>query len=375
MIAIGIALAFAIIYLLLQLYYLIHWHRTPQYVMPAQNAIEKGVSVVVVSRNEEKTIAACIQSLLDQAFPDDLYEILIINDHSTDQTVNIIERFENSHIHLYHLEDFPAFIRKQAYKKSGITLGVHKSSFETIVVTDADCIHPERWLASMVQYLESKDLVFATAPVILQEGKSLLEKMQETEQLTLMAVTGAGMVSGFHDLANGANMCFRKSAFLAVNGYEGNEHFASGDDMFLVEKMRYAYRDKIGFVKSLDATVQTNAKKTWATLFNQRLRWAGKNKGLKNKSIDQVWTFIGAYHVAMLLFLAIALVKITSPWPFIIMLIVKWTMDYMLIAMSASFFKRTSLLKYFVPLQFYYTYYVMVMGFKMLLRKEGDWRR
>ena len=375
MIAFGIALGFAVLYFLLQLYYITYWQRTSRATYSDQQTPEEGVTIIVVTRNEEKTIAACLQGLLNQKYPAELFEILVIDDHSTDQTVNIVHSIQGKNIKLYNVQDFQTYIKKPAFKKSAITLAVDKAAFENIVVTDADCIHPQYWLATVVQHLSNKQLAFQTAPVILQPGKTMLEKMQEVEQLMLMAITGAGITSGFHDLANGANMSFRKSAFQAVNGYEGNEQFASGDDMFLVEKMRYTYPGKIGLVKSINATVYTFAKKSWTALFHQRLRWSGKNKGLKNKSIQHVWTFVGAYHVAMLFFLITALVKITSPWPFIIMLIVKWTMDYMLIAMSAALFKRTSLLKYFVPLQFYYTYYVLMMGIKMVMGKDGDWRR
>ena len=203
----------------------------------------------------------------------------------------------------------------------------------------------------------------------------MLEKMQEMEQLILMLITGSGITSGLHDLASGANMAFKKSAFLAVKGYEGNEQYASGDDMFLIEKMRKAFPGEIGFVKSLDATIYTPGKKSWSSLFSQRLRWAGKNKGLENKTINRIWFFVGLYHVVLILSLLAALFHFISPWPFITLLCVKWTVDYMLVATSAAFFKKTYLLKYFVPLQILYTYYVLSLGVMLMIGKKGDWQR
>ena len=137
----------------------------------------------------------------------------------------------------------------------------------------------------------------------------------------------------------------------------------------------YSYFYCIGFVKSLDTTIYTPGKKSWSSLFSQRLRWAGKNKGLENKTINRLWFFIGAYHIALILSLLAALFHFITPWPFITLLCVKWTVDYMLVATSAAFFKRTSLLKYFVPLQFMYTYYVLSLGVMLMIGKKGDWQR
>jgi hypothetical protein len=227
----------------------------------------------------------------------------------------------------------------------------------------------------MITSFSNRKLVFQTAPVLLHPGSTMLERMQEIEQLVLILITGSGITAGLHDLANGANMMFRKSVFLAINGYTRNEQYASGDDMFLIEKMRKTFPGKIGFVKAVDATVYTESKKDWASLMNQRLRWAGKNKGLENKSINLIWSFVGAYHVVLIFSLLAALFQIISPWPFILLLCVKWTLDYMLIATSVAFFKKTSLLKYFVPAQMLYSYYVLRLGMMLVMGRKGDWER
>ncbi|HEY3385082.1 MAG TPA: glycosyltransferase [Saprospiraceae bacterium] len=371
MIVLVIALGFALAYFLLQLYYFIYWQLAPSF-SSANNTVDEGVTIIVIARNEEYSIGKCLQGLLDQHYPAELFEIIVVDDHSTDNTVEVIKEMAHPQVKLYLLSDYPTYIKAPAFKKSGITLAVDKASFENIIVTDADCLHPENWLKTMTSSLLKRKLIFQTAPVLIKEGTSMIEKMQEMEQLMLMLITGSGITSRLHDLANGANMAFRKSAFLAVKGFEGNEQFASGDDMFLIEKMRKAFPEDIGFVKSLSVTIYTPGKKTWSSLFTQRLRWAGKNKGLENKSINRIWFFIGAYHAVMILSLFAALFQMISPWPFILLLCVKWTMDYMLVATSAAFFKRTSLLKYFVPLQFMYTYYVLRLGTMMIIGTRAE---
>jgi cellulose synthase/poly-beta-1,6-N-acetylglucosamine synthase-like glycosyltransferase len=373
MIALWIALGFSLCYFLLQAYYLLFWSKAPKVSIHSSYTPTEGVTVVIVARNEAQSIEACLQSILRQQYPDHLYEIIVVDDHSTDNTSDVVKGIADNRIRIFQLKDYPAFIKAPAYKKSGITLAVDKAKYETVIVTDADCMHEENWLRTIMYAFQHDAAVFMTAPVLLNPGKSMLEKMQETEQLTLMLITGAGITSALHDLANGANMAFRKSAFAQVNGYQGNEQYASGDDMFLIEKMRAAFPDKISFVKSTDATVYTSGKKDWASLLKQRLRWAGKNKGLGNKTINRIWVFVGAYQILLVVLLLTAIFHFTSSWPFLLVFCAKWTADYMLIATSAAFFKRTAVLRYFVPLQFFYTYYILRLGLMMILGKKGDW--
>jgi glycosyltransferase involved in cell wall biosynthesis len=334
-----------------------------------------GVTIIIVANNEEKSIGRCLKGIISQTYSPDLMEIIVVDDHSTDGTLFEIQKIGNPLIRTFSLKDIPDYIQGKAFKKSGITLAADKAKFENIIVTDADCIHSTDWLRTMMFHFQLHNSAFQTAPVLINEENSLLIKMQEMEQLMLMLITGAGIQSRIHDLANGANMAFRKSAFVDIKGFEGNYNYPSGDDMFLIEKTRIAFPSQVTFVKSTQATVYAEGKQNWNALLKQRLRWAGKNKGLKNKSIKRIWLFVGVYHVVMILALLAALFQLISPWSFILLLCVKWTMDYLLLATSASFFKKTSLLRYFVPLQFLYSYYVLRLGVMMMMGRKGDWER
>jgi cellulose synthase/poly-beta-1,6-N-acetylglucosamine synthase-like glycosyltransferase len=375
MIMLWIALGFSVMYLMLQAFYFFQWHKTQIVSLPQDEKPSDAVTVVIVAHNEEKTIGTCLQGILQQNYPVDLVEIIVIDDHSTDATAQEVMRLGNERIQLYTLKDFPACIHAPAFKKSGITLAVDKAKSEIIVVTDADCTHPETWLTTVVASFQQSNAVFQTAPVLHTSGHSMIRKMQEMEQLMLMLITGAGITSRLHDMANGANMAFRKSAFLDVHGYEGNWQFASGDDMFLIEKMRVAFPDRISFAKSTLAVTYTDGKKNWKSLLSQRLRWAGKNAGLQLQNISRIWGFVGLYHVLLILCLIASVFHLISSWPFILLLCAKWMADYMLVATTAAFFRKTSILRYFVPLQFLYSYYILRLGLSMIMGKKGDWVR
>lgn len=368
------AWGFAALYMGLQGYYLYHWIKSPVYKPTIKAEIKTGASVIIIARNESGSIQACLKSLLHQSFPKELYEIIIIDDHSNDDTIDKIRELQNGQIQCFRLRDYPEYIYEPAYKKSGITLGIDKSRFETIIVTDADCLFGEDWLHTTLDSFLHSNSVFQTGPVILSKGDTLLEKMQEAEQLTLMLITGAGISSGLHDIASGANMVFSKDAFRKVKGYQGNYHYASGDDMFLIEKMRTAFPTQISFLKSAQAAVYTGSKKTWDSLIQQRLRWAGKNKGLDRRVIKNLWSFVGLYHLFLILTFATAVFALT-PWkPFLILLVGKWLADYFVINSAAAFFHRSDLVRLFVPLQTMYFGYIIRLSLAMGLGKKGDWR-
>jgi len=368
-----LASIFASAYLLLQLYYVRYWLTTPEIRVPAEFIPSLKISVVVVAHNEEDAIEACIKGLLKQHYPQELFEIIVIDDRSSDTTVEKIKKMESPLVRVFHLTDHPEFIHATAHKKSGIELAVHMARHDWIVVTDADCIHPSEWLRNISYAQSSTDAVFLAAPINYISGKSILEKMQVMEMSVLMLITAAGIKSGLHDMANGANMSFSKKVFLDVNGYEGNYQYSSGDDMFLIEKLRSTFPERISFIKSREAVVETNPHRDWNSLIKQRLRWAGKNKGLKSPVIRNIWFFIGFYHIMILTMLVLVVLKLSSWWPILILIIVKWVADGIIINYSSIFFKsRLSILDYF-RMQIVYMFYILKIEWNLILGRKGDW--
>lgn len=116
MIVLWIALGFSLVYFLLQVNYLYNWFITPKVAVPANFVPTEGVTIVIVVRNEESTIGACLQGILSQNYPEHLFEIIVIDDHSTDATSTIVNGFDHDIISLYQLSDFPEYIKAPAYK-------------------------------------------------------------------------------------------------------------------------------------------------------------------------------------------------------------------------------------------------------------------
>ena len=113
-VAAGIILAF--IYFVLQAYYLFHWQRTKPIHVPNEFKPEISLSVIVVAHNEEAYIEETITSILQQSFPQDHFEVIIVDDRSVDRTAEIARRFESQKLRVVRLADFPSFVHSPAFK-------------------------------------------------------------------------------------------------------------------------------------------------------------------------------------------------------------------------------------------------------------------
>ncbi len=144
------------------LYYRKGWIEIPCYQpsqKPEQNELPF-VSVIIAARNEEKNIGDCIQSIINQTYPQNKFEIIVTDDHSTDNTVSIIRAFQKENIRVIHLSDFIESKKLNSYKKKSIETALQFAKGELIVTTDADCIAPPKWIETLSSFYEEKSPVF-----------------------------------------------------------------------------------------------------------------------------------------------------------------------------------------------------------------------
>src|SRR5689334_11565825 len=139
MLILYITLCLFIIYGILILYYWQSWSSVPEFVANHTSYSTKA-SIIIPARNEEKNIAQLLQALEKQTYPPRLFEIIVINDHSTDKTVEIVQQFPR--VLLSDLENEV----HAGYKKKSIEQGVTMATGRLIITTDADCIPPPTWI-------------------------------------------------------------------------------------------------------------------------------------------------------------------------------------------------------------------------------------
>lgn len=378
MILIFITIVFFLAYAGLIIFYRQSWLQIP-FTTCIRNGINEltTISVIISARNEEKNIRLCIDSIINQNYPQQLFEIIVIDDHSTDATAKIIQSFNNKNVLLLTLKDF-IHQKINSYKKKGIEIAVSKAKGELIVTTDADCIAPPDWLKTFASFYEKFKPVFIAAPVIYSSdisGDTIIAKFfkifQTLDFMTLQGITGASVYKRFHSMCNGANLAYRKEVFFEVNGFSGIDNIASGDDMLLMHKMYRLYPDRIMFLKSVDAIIKTKPVDTINEFINQRIRWASKADKYSDKKITAVLFVV--YLVNLLIF-ASGIISIfyhgILPW-FMALLFSKTLIELFFLYPVAKFFDLQKLLWWFPVAQPFHILYTIIAGW---LGKFGSYK-
>jgi cellulose synthase/poly-beta-1,6-N-acetylglucosamine synthase-like glycosyltransferase len=196
------------------------------------------------------------------------FKTIVVDDHSEDDTFNLVQGFVSID------PRFSVTSSKGEGKKAALTTGIRLSESGIIVTTDADCRVEKHWLASMVARFQDPEIKFIFGGVRIA-GRSFFAAMQSHEFLSLIGTAAATLWWGFPSMCNGANLAFRKAAFLEVDGYENNFHIPSGDDEFLMHKIFHRYPRAVRFIFGRHAIVTTSAV-SLREFIQQRVRWAGK---------------------------------------------------------------------------------------------------
>jgi cellulose synthase/poly-beta-1,6-N-acetylglucosamine synthase-like glycosyltransferase len=269
-----------------------------KYFHAAEGQCKTTVSVLIAARNEEDSIKNTIEDVLAQDYPKHLVQFIIVDDHSTDRTSEIVKSFANQGVKLIVLNEKEAL---NSYKKKAISEAIKKSDGDLIVTTDADCRMGSNWLKTIVSCFESGDYKLISSPVIYFEEKSLFEELQSLEFLFLISLGASGIGNGMPTTCNGANLAYRRDVFLGLNGFQGIDNLASGDDELFMHKVAVAYPKGIAFCKSRDAIVNTHAKPNLSEFIQQRKRWASKSTSYKNKWLVALGVSVWIFNLSILL--------------------------------------------------------------------------
>jgi cellulose synthase/poly-beta-1,6-N-acetylglucosamine synthase-like glycosyltransferase len=373
----SISLFFIIAYSGLIFFYRQSWLSIPEFFISTKEINHTRISVIIPARNEEPNIGICLHSILQQNYPAYLFEVIVVDDHSTDATAAIVKSFAANNIKYISLKDFTDGNMLNSYKKKAIDVAIQQSSGTLIVTTDADCIVPKTWLQTIASFYEKNHPAFIAAPVAYYNENSFLKIFQSLDFITLQGITGASVYKKFHSMCNGANLAYERKAFDEVGGFKGIDSIASGDDMLLMHKIYERYPDRIQFLKSPQAIVETQAMETLTDFFNQRIRWASKSDKFDDKRIFTVLVIVYFFNVWLLSLAFIGLIRLigyhNSDLLFLalLMLIVKTLIELLFIYPVATFFSKKKLLSWFTFSQPFHIVYTVIAGW---LGKFGSYK-
>ncbi len=339
------------------------WHAIKQPQVKLSGFTTK-VTVLIAARNEEEKIHLTIEDILAQDYPKHLTEIIIVDDHSTDRTSQIISSYADRGIKLLKLnEDKPL----NSYKKKAIAEAINLSTGELMVATDADCRMGNKWLSTVVGYFELHNPVMISSPVSYFEEKSLFERMQSLEFYSLIATGAAFIGNGHASTCNGANLAYRKDVFYQVGGFKGIDDLASGDDELLLQKVAERFPGKIGFLKLYDAVVFTHAKPNISEFLQQRRRWASKSVKYKDKKIVALVVGLWMFNVSILLNLLGGFINKAFFELFAFQFLLMFFLELVMLYPVTAFFRRRKLLSLIaisIPLYVVYFVYIGMIGNK-----------
>jgi cellulose synthase/poly-beta-1,6-N-acetylglucosamine synthase-like glycosyltransferase len=345
--------------LLLTFYY--HWRRIRITVTAGGvNSSPLKLSIIIPVRNEGNNILFLLQDLAKQQYPRDFFEVIVVDDQSTDATVDIVNKFSIQHpfVRLFHLQDNGS----KSFKKRALELGIEKSSGEIIITTDGDCRLKEYWLQTIGNFYKSTNAICICGPVTYITEPKFFNHLQMIEFAALLGSGAATIQMKQPGMCNGANFSYKKEVFKEVEGFANIDGIASGDDELLMHKILGRYPSRVYFLKDESAIVETKANPKLKDFYQQRKRWAGKWSFYKSLFVKTLALFIFAFN----LYFAAGWLLVILGWidlkMFLIHYLLKALIEGFFIVDVLKFLKKKIHLFPFVLLQILYPFYTTFFG-------------
>ncbi|MFM7710923.1 MAG: glycosyltransferase [Ferruginibacter sp.] len=365
------------LYMMLLMQYRRAWFRTDNIGPSLTNqATIPFLSVIVAVRNEEERIDTLLTHLLSQHYTENRMEIIIVDDHSTDQTAIRVQSYTDPRIRLLQMTEVNN--TTVAFKKLALQTAVAASKGSYIVTTDADCQMGPYWLRTIADTILHEKPAMMVMPVDMFRSWRPLALFQSLDFLSLQGITMALFGLKTPALCNGANMAYSKECFEAIGGYTGLTHMASGDDMMLLEKCNRQFPGRVVYLKNKHVIVHTDPEPTLGAFVQQRIRWSGKMHQTGYSGIKPVFLLVGFLNAGLLLFgLSLFLLPATDRIAMadmgLLFLLIKTMVELYFLFPVARFFGRVRMLWFFPVAQPVHILYTVVAGL-LSFRKTYSWK-
>jgi biofilm PGA synthesis N-glycosyltransferase PgaC len=325
------------------------------------------VSIIVAARNEEKNICQLLQCLTHQTYSH--YEIIIINDRSTDKTARLVADFQKdcstiTCIDITGLQDdMPA-------KKNALRAGIEASKGEILCFTDADCFPTTNWIEELVKsFKPTVGLVAGYSPYRIPNSQiskaAFFNKLffnfigYEEFRAAIWAAGSIGWNIGW--LCTGRNLAYRRKVYDEVNGFEKIKMSISGDDDLFLQLVRRQTDWKINYIKTQESFVPTVPPMTFWSFINQRKRHFSAAKFFT----VPMMLFFFFYHSSNLLLLVspfLFFMNILSLSMVIAVFCSKLLSDIVLFKYSYRIFDASNFRYSFIPMEVLYILYNSLIG-------------
>ena len=286
-------------------------------------------TIIVPFRNEEENLPNLLKSISKLNYPTDLFEVILVDDSSREKFQVPGFRFQISVIENVRLSNSP--------KKDAITTAMQYVKTNWVITTDADCMVPENWLLVFDNYIQENKISMLAGAVSYSGENSFLHHFQQLDLTSLQGATigSFGLNKGF--MCNGANFAYTKSLFKSLNGFEGNNKIASGDDVFLLQKAIEKFPAEVHYLKAEEAIVITKPTENWKSLFYQRVRWAAKTSSYKSTFGKFLGLIIFFENLTLVIGFFLVVLSVLAYPILVLVVFLKFVIDFVLLSITNQF--------------------------------------
>lgn len=314
------------------------------------------ITVLIPFRNEESNLKHRFNELINLGYGGEL-EVLWIDDHSEDHSRALIAGLIQNREHHRLI-----CLQSKFGKKAALEAGIAQATTKHIVTIDADSSVKQNWLALISATFSAGEADMLILPVSIPTEAGIHAFFQSAENCAIQGLSFGCAALSMPISCNGANLAFKKSAFESVGGYGSHRDVASGDDVLLMQT--FVNNDlHVRPLWNAGALVNTAPVNGWNSIWQQRLRWAGKNGRMTRFAPIGVGLILWVHS----LFLIVAPLFKVSMGIYGVAWMLKIAMDVLLIKTAATRYKLSLNPLKLAILSIGYTFYLPVVAFVSLL--------
>jgi len=321
-------------------------------------------TIIVPFRDEEENLPNLLDSFSKLNYPNDLFEVILVDDFSK-------ERFQISDFR-FQIVIKPNNRVSNSPKKDAILTAMQLVKTDWIITTDADCLVNKNWLLTLDNYIQNQHVSMIAGAVTYDAEDSFLHHFQQLDLASLQGATigSFGLRKGF--MCNGANFAYTKTLFEILNGFRGNDGIASGDDVFLLQKAIAKFPEKVHYLKSENNIVHTKPVNDWKSLFYQRVRWASKTGSYQSRFGIGLGLVVFCGNLCWVLGVGCWVLGFISLLNFVLLSLIKFVIDAVLIQKSNDFLTKNKM-RYLVLSSLLYPFFSVSVALYSLFGKY-EWK-
>ncbi len=351
------------------IYYLFIFGKFSFYKSQSQTHKNISISVLICAKNEAKKLKKNLPLILEQDYPN--FEVVLINDGSTDKTLKVMESFKNEHdnIKIVDVKSIEAF---WGNKKYALTLGIKAATHDFLLFTDADCQPVSKhWISEMSSHFSNtKSIVLGYGAYKKIKG-SLLNKLIRFETLMTAIQYFSYTKMGQPYMAVGRNLAYRKELFFEANGFINHIKLKSGDDDLFINQIANATNTAICFSK--ESFTESDPKKSFNEWITQKRRHISTAKYYKFKHK----VMLSIFYISQLFFwiLSIFLLSTLSYWIFVLSLILlRFIVVYLSLGFASKKLNESGLLIFLPFLELFLISTQFFIFIKNLISRPRHWK-